>query len=88
MRTWYAAKKTFVSHDKHFDKVSYDDARRAWFDTPGVKRSGETFSEHAYLRAVKRVKRNPDDDNEKRKRRANYNISVQEKRDREYSEWA
>ena len=71
-----------------FDKDGYSTAKRAWFETPGVKQGSEAYSEEAYLRAAKRAKRDPAADNAKRKERANYNVSVQEKRDREYSDWA
>ena len=73
---------------RRFDKDGYSAAKRAWFETPGVKRAGEVYSEEAYLRASKRVKRDPATDNAKRKERANYNVSVQEKADQAYSDWA
>ena len=68
--------------------LTHLNAKKGWFELPGAKRPGEEYSEQAYKRAFRRTKRNADDDNRKRKERSNYNVSVQEKRDREYSDWA
>lgn len=81
-------KEQFIDSSRHFDKDGYLNAKKVWFELPGAKRPGEEYSEQAYKRAFRRTKRNADDDNRKRKERSNYNVSVQEKRDREYSDWA
>ena len=81
-------KEQFIDDSRHFDKAGYLDAKKDWFELPGAKRPGEEYSETAYKRAFRRAKRDANDDNRKRKKRANYNVTVDDKRDREYSEWA
>ena len=84
------AKDDFIDGNRHFDQDGYVAAKKSWFELPGAKRPSEEYSEAAYLRAFRRAKRNPEEDNRKRKERANYNVyeSLDAKRDREYSEWA
>ena len=81
-------KEHFIDDSRHFDKVGYLNAKKVWFELPGAKRPGEEYNEQAYKRAFRRAKRDADDDNRKRKDRSNYNVSLQAKRDREYSDWA
>ena len=80
-------KEEFISEDRRFDKAAKErflDAKMDWFEKPGVKRAGETYSEEAYLRARRRAKRDPEDDNRKRRGRSSYGLTLSNKRDREY----
>ena len=55
-------KKDFISKDHHFNVDAYLAAKKIWFESPGVKRPGEVFSEAAYTKALKRAMHDPEFD--------------------------